>query len=54
VNLNPDRRPQEDAMTTIEINTAEQTGTSATDRTMLMAVCVVALLGLAGIVTMMG
>jgi hypothetical protein len=39
-------------MTTIEINTSDQTGTVAADTTILAAVCVFALLGLAGIITM--
>jgi hypothetical protein len=39
-------------MTTIEANTSDQTGTIAADRTILVAVCVFALLGLAGIIAM--
>jgi hypothetical protein len=41
-------------MTTIEINTRERTSTVATDHVTLVAVCVFALLGLAGIITMTG
>jgi hypothetical protein len=39
-------------MTTIEINTSDRTSTVATDHVSLIAVCLFALLGLAGIITM--
>jgi hypothetical protein len=37
---------------TIEANTTDQTTSVATDRAILLVVCLVALLGLAGVITM--
>jgi hypothetical protein len=39
-------------MTTIEVETTDRTSTFATDYMILAAVCVLAVLGLAGIITM--